>query len=99
MTREKSRLEEAQRAMRKEESHLGRDFGSLLFKRADLSHVYPRFESLAVGIGWVLEEQKTKGVWESDKAKARAMKRPFRGDLTNSPSETDQDQSSTPIQN
>ena len=82
VTKEKPRLEEAQRAMRKKEREEKQSFEALFFKQADLSHGCPLFEKLAGAVGWKLEDQRAKGVWMLDKEKATAMRRPFRGDLT-----------------
>ena len=81
-SKEKSKLEEAQRVMRRAETQEGRVFEPLFFKSADMGCGYPLFDSLAEGTGWVLEETKTKGVWLFDKEKAMVMRKSFRNNLT-----------------
>jgi len=61
---EKSKLEEAQRAIRKAEP--GPDHGTLwepLFFTSS-QDVYHEFEELASATGWKLQPERTKGVWE-----------------------------------
>lgn len=78
---EKSRLEEAQRAMReKEKSGLEAPFKPLFF--APQAGGDPLFESLAKGTGWLLQSERTKGVWRYDTEKAKNLRKPYHGNLT-----------------
>lgn len=78
--REKSKLEEAQREMRRKEKAAGQKFEPVFFKSTDAD--YPTFEQLASATDWRLQKERTKGVWVFDKSKAERMKKPYRGDLT-----------------
>jgi hypothetical protein len=77
---EKSKLEEAQRAMRKMEPDHGASWEPLFF--TSTQGEYPRFERLASATGWQLQAERTKGVWRFDGEKAKKAKRPYRGSLT-----------------
>jgi len=78
---EKSKLEEAQRAMRKsEKAGLHEIFRPLFFALQDGGDSL--FESLAKGTGWQLQSERTKGVWKYDRQRAHMLKKPHHGDLT-----------------
>lgn len=78
---EKSRLEQAQRRMRAEEKERGEAWEPLLFKRREGAE-HEVFHRLAEGTGWVLQEEKTKGVWRVDDDKIAKAQRPFRGGVS-----------------
>lgn len=78
---EKSRLEEAQRTMRKKEkAGLQEPFKPLFFAAQDGGD--PLFESLAQGTDWQLHPERTKGVWKYREQGADGLKRPYHGELT-----------------
>ena len=78
---EKSRLEEAQREMRKKEkAGLEETFKPLFF--APQVGGDPLFESLTKGTGWLLHPERTNGVWKYDMEKAKNLRKPFHSDLT-----------------
>ncbi len=80
MVREKSKVEEAQREMRRQDKVEGRNFEPLFFRSTDAEH--PVLEQLASATGWNLQKEKTKGVWVFDNGKVEGMGKPFQGDLT-----------------
>ncbi|XMA12753.1 hypothetical protein WAI453_005544 [Rhynchosporium graminicola] len=78
IVKEKTKVEEAQRAMRKEESANGKVWEPMFFTASEDSNL---FRKLAEGTPWKLSER-TKGVWTFDPAKAKAAVKPYHGDLT-----------------
>ncbi|KAK0625091.1 hypothetical protein B0T17DRAFT_617227 [Bombardia bombarda] len=80
---EKTRIEQAQRAMRRDEESRGEKWEPLLFQAhsAEDSGV---FHELAEGMGaeWGLFPEKTKGVWRVDGERVKGLKRPFRPGMT-----------------
>lgn len=77
----KSRLEEAQRAMRKKRNEgLQEPFKPLYFHSQDGGDKL--FESLSQGTGWQLQLDRTKGVWKFDRQKADVIEKPCHGGLT-----------------
>lgn len=78
---EKSKLEQAQRRMRAEEKANGETWEPLLFKSQE-GDQHDVFHRLAKGTSWQLQDEKTKGVWRLDDAKATNLQKPFRGGLS-----------------
>ncbi|KAE9380763.1 Oxysterol-binding protein [Stipitochalara longipes BDJ] len=76
---EKTRVEEAQRAMRREEAAAGKVWEPKFFSSSEDS---PLFHELAAGTPWALEAERTKGVWTFDQEKAKAAVKPYHGELT-----------------
>lgn len=78
---EKSKIENAQRKMRVEETKNRQVWRPLVF--SPLQGGYKLFDQLGVPNGWALEDYKTKGVWKVDVEFARTLrhKRPYRGSL------------------
>ncbi|KAL2069933.1 hypothetical protein VTL71DRAFT_14612 [Oculimacula yallundae] len=76
---EKSKLEEAQRAMRKSEPDHGTLWEPLFFTASQEDQ---KFEELASATGWKLQSERTKGVWRFDGEKARRLTLPYHGSLT-----------------
>ena len=74
---EKSKVEEAQRSMRRKEATEGTTWTPLFFKQTDGD--YPLFEGLASTVDWKLRPEKTKGIWKVDREKAEHPTRPFHG--------------------
>lgn len=72
---EKSKLEEAQRAMRKAEPDYGALWEPLFF--TSTKDEYPEFKTLASVTGWKLQADRTKGVWRYDEKKAKQAIRPI----------------------
>ncbi|KAF3160410.1 hypothetical protein TWF225_011973 [Orbilia oligospora] len=79
IVRAKSKLENAQRAMRKREIAENRRWEPKFFSKADED---PLFEELASGLNLKLQPDRTKGVWKFDRKKADLAVRPFHGELT-----------------
>ena len=77
---EKSRIEEAQRSMRKKEAEAGTSWSPLFFSQME-GVKYKRFDALASAVGWNLCPEKTNGIWRVDRAKAENPTRPFHGQL------------------
>ena len=78
--REKSKLENAQRSMRKEEDAKGTSWKPQFFVAEEAD---PRFEALAKTVGEVsIEGNRTQGVWRFDRERWGAAQKPFRGELT-----------------
>jgi len=78
----KSRIENAQRALRKKEQEEKRDWNRVFFSQANpKSPEEVTFQKLAKVItragGWQIEPDKTGGVWRFDPEKARNAKPPF----------------------
>jgi oxysterol-binding protein-related protein 9/10/11 len=76
---EKSKLEEAQRAMRKTELSHGTPWEPLFFTSTTDEH--HEFEALASATGWKLQSSRTKGVWRFDGEKAKKVTRPYHESL------------------
>lgn len=78
--REKSKIEEAQRAQRRQEEKEGKTWTPLLFKTVQSN---PVFEELARGIGYAEDKSMTAGVWVVDLGKLEGGEvlgeRPFHG--------------------
>lgn len=73
---EKSKVEEGQKAMRKEEAAAGKVWEPLFFRRTDRDH---RFEQLSA-----LKQEKSvldTGLWVWDESLAGRASRPFRGEV------------------
>lgn len=77
----KSKLENAQRALRRKEAAEGTKWEPLYFSSRRRGE-YPAFEALAANKGIKLEADKTGGVWRFDREKARKVAQPYRGMLT-----------------
>lgn len=75
-----SKLEETQRAMRKKKTGLEETFKPLFF--APQAGGDPLLESLTKGTGWLLQPERTKGVWKYDMEKAKNVRKAYYGDLT-----------------
>jgi oxysterol-binding protein-related protein 9/10/11 len=76
---EKSKLEEAQRAMRKKEIAQGIKWEPKFFSSTKEDSL---FDKLASATGWQLYSERTKGVWKFDTDKAKLATKPYRGELT-----------------
>lgn len=76
---EKSKLENAQRELRKR-SETGENTWKALFFTREASH--PLAEKLLSEVGKNLDVQSTLGVWKFNRSTASNMQRPWRGDLT-----------------
>lgn len=72
---EKSKIENAQRELRRKEQAEGREWERIFFRR--LSSSCPKFEKLSRPVGEKIESDKTGGVWRYDEAKAKEAKSPF----------------------
>ncbi|KAL9130702.1 MAG: hypothetical protein Q9217_001181 [Psora testacea] len=77
--REKSKIEVAQREMRKEEQAKGNEWERAFFRRKNGDTL---FEKLAGQAGERLDVDRSGGVWRFDEAKAKNAKKPYHGDLT-----------------
>ncbi|KAF3914919.1 hypothetical protein ABW20_dc0108076 [Dactylellina cionopaga] len=77
--REKSKLENAQRAMRKKELAENGRWEPKFFSNVDED---PIFEKLSSGLNWKLQPDRTKGIWKFDQKKADLAIKPFHGGLT-----------------
>lgn len=75
----KSKVEEAQRQLRRDEEQRGTQWQTLFFKREKSDST---FDALAKDIGAELNADRTVGVWKFDWDKHEATQRPFRGNLT-----------------
>ena len=77
----KSKLEVAQRELRRKEQSEGREWQRRFFARGDKAEGW--WEDLAKGCaGERIEQEKTGGVWRFDKEKASTARRPFHEGLT-----------------
>ena len=72
---EKSKIENAQREMRKKEQAEGREWQRRFFTRLNGD---PLFEKLAKPIGEKIENDKTNGIWRFDLQKATNTTAPLR---------------------
>lgn len=66
--REKTVIEERQRALRRQEKEENKEWARRFFKRAE---EYPVFEALAAKIGEAVQADKTNGVWMYDSEKSK----------------------------
>lgn len=80
---EKSKIENAQRELRKKEQAEGREWERAFFRR--LPGPDKVFETLAKPIGEKIEAEKTGGVWRFDETKARDAKPPYHAHQSNGP--------------
>ena len=78
---EKSKIEDAQRSMRKVEAEKGETWSPLFFFCREKDD-YSLFDQLSSGVGWDLRPEKTAGIWRADRAKAENPKAPSHGNLT-----------------
>ena len=78
--REKSKIENGQRAMRKREATDGVDWKPLFFYKSHEKD--PALDSLAHSVSERLMRQETDGVWKVDREMASNYQRPFHGTLT-----------------
>ena len=76
---EKSKLEEAQRAMRRKEVAQGIEWEPKFFSSEKED---PLFDKLASATGWQLHSERTKGVWKFDTEKAKQATKPYHGELS-----------------
>jgi oxysterol-binding protein-related protein 9/10/11 len=79
IVKEKTKLEEAQRAMRKKEAAKGIKWEPKFFSSTEDD---PVFRKLAAVTGWQLHAERTKGVWRFDQEKAEKTTKPYHGDIT-----------------
>ena len=80
---EKSKIENAQRELRKKEQSEGREWERRFFTRQNAADKI--FEELAKPIGERIEAEKTGGVWRFDEAKARDAKPPYHAHQSQGP--------------
>lgn len=97
----KSRIEMAQRALRKKEQEEKREWQRVFFSQADArTPEEVLFQKLAKMIGnaggWQVEPEKTGGVWRFDPEKARNAKPPYHGEGASALGENE-DGTSAPI--
>lgn len=78
---EKTKVEQAQRLMRKDEALKGQVWSPVFFSRLE-PRDYTLWSQLATAVDWELKAEKTNGVWKYDRKKSDCAKRPFHGDLT-----------------
>ena len=76
---EKSKVEEAQRAMRKKEASEGTKWQPVFFAQKDGEDAL--FQTLASATNWKLCPERTKGIWKVDRIKAEQFIKPFHGEL------------------
>ena len=76
---QKTKLEDAQRAMRKEEAAKGIKWEPKFFSSKEDDAV---FRKLAAVTGWQLYAEKTKGVWRFDEEKAKKATKPYYDGIT-----------------
>lgn len=79
-SRQKSKLENAQRDKRAVEARMGSSWKPLFFRQ--LQGEDKLFENLGSATAWPLEKERTKGVWVANEESIRNLKRPFRPDST-----------------
>ena len=79
IVKEKTKVEEAQRAMRKEEALAGTVWEPKFFTSSEDSSL---FHKLAAGTPWKLSADRTEGVWTFDQEKAKSAGKPYHGELT-----------------
>lgn len=77
--KEKTKVEEAQRTMRKEEISKGTVWEPKFFTSSEDSAL---FQKLAGETPWKLLAERTKGVWTFDQIKANEAMKPYHGELT-----------------
>jgi oxysterol-binding protein-related protein 9/10/11 len=78
---EKKKIEQAQRAMRRQEEERGDEWEPLFFESLEGCR-HMAFHKLAKDTSWKLNDDKTKGVWKIKEGCVQATKRPYRGELT-----------------
>ncbi|KAK0672206.1 hypothetical protein QBC41DRAFT_217786 [Cercophora samala] len=81
VTREKTKIEKAQRQMRAFEDARGETWAPLLFQSIS-AHDFEVFHRLADGTSHQLADERTKGVWRVKDAQVKNLQRPFRAGLT-----------------
>lgn len=79
---EKSKLEEAQRAMRRKEVAQEKEWKPVFFSTKGQDEERSSFESLASDTNWQLHFEKTKGIWSFDAEKAERAATPYHDSLT-----------------
>ena len=79
---EKSKLEEAQRALRRKEASQEKEWKPVFFSTKDQDDGRSSFESLARDTNWQLHFEKTKGIWSFDAEKAERAATPFHESMT-----------------
>ncbi len=79
-SRQKARLEDAQREKRTVEERSGAKWEPLFFQKLEGKNEL--FEKLGSATSWPLEQERTEGVWVVNEQKVQKMKRPFRPGLT-----------------
>ncbi|KAK4974736.1 hypothetical protein LTR28_010171 [Elasticomyces elasticus] len=77
--REKTKLEEAQRAMRKKELLDGIQWQPKFFSS---NKEDPVFSRLAAVTGWKLQAERTKGIWRFNPEQKEKAVKPYHGDVT-----------------
>lgn len=77
---EKSKLEEAQRLLRKREASAGIVWQPALFTQKEDGH--PVFQKLASSQGIRLQADKTGGIWQFNRSGASSATKPYHGSLT-----------------
>ena len=80
---EKSKIENAQRELRRKEQSEGREWERRFFTRVPTPD--PIFEALAKPIGERIESEKTGGVWRFSGDKAAGAKPPFHAEQAEAP--------------
>lgn len=83
---EKSKIENAQRELRRKEQAEGREWQRRFFKR--VAPPCPTFEKLAKPIAEKIESEKTGGIWRFDTEKAADAKPPFHPTQAEAPTTT-----------
>jgi hypothetical protein len=85
-SREKAKVEQGQRNMRKEEERKGKKWKPAFYRQQNGD---PVFEKLAAMVGAKLEADKTMGVWKLDGDAVKNLKKPYHADIvpTNTASE------------
>ena len=77
---EKSKIEEAQRAMRKVEEANGHAWSPHFFSQRETD---PLFQKLGSAVAWELHPEKTAGIWMADRTEAENPVPPFHGGQSN----------------
>ena len=92
-SRAKSKIEQGQRNMRKDEEKKGEKWKPAFYKNESGD---PVFERLAAMVGAKLEADRTMGVWKLDREAVETLKKPYRGDLVPTNTATGETPTSTP---
>lgn len=79
---EKSKLEEAQRALRRKEAVQEKEWKPIFFSTKDQNEGQSSFKNLARETSWQLHYEKTKGIWSFDAEKAKRAATPFHQSIT-----------------